>query len=72
MQVNYELVEGVSGDKARSLCRWLRDGRPETVLSDEMQQLFGGPRSFDWGPGDSVGSSGPYPAFGPYGTAEGS
>ncbi len=70
VQVNYELVEGVTDDKARGLCRWLRDGRPELVLSDEMQQLFGGTRSFEWGPPEASGSSGPYPAFGPYGTAE--
>ena len=69
VQVNYELVEGVTADKARGLCQWLRDGRPAVVKSDEMQQLFGGQRSFDWGPSEDVGSAGPYPAFGPYGTA---
>jgi NADH:ubiquinone oxidoreductase subunit E len=71
VQVNYELVEGVTPDKARGLCRWLRDGRPDVVVADEMQKLFGGTRSFDWGSPDPVGSSGPWPAFGPYGTAEG-
>ncbi|MDH3729613.1 MAG: NAD(P)H-dependent oxidoreductase subunit E [Acidimicrobiia bacterium] len=70
VQVNYELVEGVTEDKARGLCRWLRDGRPDLILSDEMQQLFGGTRSFDWGPPESEGAVGPVPAFGPYGTAE--
>jgi NADH:ubiquinone oxidoreductase subunit E len=70
VQVNYELVEGVTVDKARALCRWLRDGRPDPVLSDEMQQLFGGPRSFDWGPPERRGAAGPYPAFAPYGTVE--
>lgn len=71
VQVNYELIEGVIPDKARALCRWLRDGAPPVVLSDEMQQLFGGQRSFDWGPGEQVGAMGPYPAFDPYGTAGG-
>ena len=69
VQVNYELLEGVTPDKATALCQWLRDGDPEVVLSDEMQQLFGGRRSFDWGPSESVGAVGPYPAFEPYGTA---
>jgi len=69
VQVNYELIEGVTPDKATSLCQWLRDGAPAVVLSDEMQQLFGGRRSFDWGPSESVGAVGPYPAFEPYGTA---
>jgi NADH:ubiquinone oxidoreductase subunit E len=70
VQVNYELIEGVSADKARALCRWLRDGRPHSVLSDEMQALFGGACSFEWGPPEPRGSAGPYPAFAPYGTAE--
>jgi NADH:ubiquinone oxidoreductase subunit E len=70
VQVNYELIEGITPDKARGLCRWLRDGRPPAVIADEMQQLFGGRRSFDWGPADETGSSGPWPAFRPYGTAE--
>ena len=69
VQVNYELIEGVTPDKGRALCQWLRDGRPDVVMTDEMQQLFGGQKSFDWGPSEDVGSAGPYPAFGPYGTA---
>lgn len=69
VQVNYELVEGVSPDAARRLCAWLRDGRPDTVLSDEMQELFGGQRSFEWGPSERAGAVGPVPAFEPYGTA---
>ena len=72
VQVNYELIEGVTPDKAKGLCQWLRDGAPSVVLSDEMQQLFGGKRSFDWGPSESVGAVGPFPAFEPYGTAGGS
>jgi len=72
VQVNYELIEGVTPDKAKGLCQWLRDGAPSVVVSDEMQQLFGGKRSFDWGPSESVGAIGPYPAFEPYGTAGGS
>lgn len=69
LQVNYELVEGITPDKAGALCRWLRDGAPPVVVSDEMQQLFGGRRSFPWGPAERSGAIGPVPAFGPYGTA---
>ena len=68
VQVNYELIEGVTPDKARELIRWLRASSPEVVNADEMQELFGGRRSFDWAiPADS-GAIGPYPAFGPLGT----
>lgn len=70
VQVNYELVEGVAPDKARRLCRWLAEGRPEVVLSDEMQELFGGRRSFPWGPAEHEGAVGAVPAFAPYGTAK--
>lgn len=63
VQVNYELVEGVTPDKGRELCRWLRDGRPSVVLGDEMQQLFGGVRSFDWGPTEDTGAVAAVPAL---------
>ena len=69
LQVNYELVEGVTPDKGRALCEWLRSSRPDVVLCDEMQQLFGGQRSFEWGPAESEGAIAPVPAFGPYGSA---
>lgn len=71
--VNYEMVEGVTPEKARELVRWLRDGRPEVINTEEMQQLFGGERSFDWGVEEAEGAILPVPAFGPYGsTREGS
>jgi len=70
VQVNYELIEGVTPDKARGLCRWLQAGRPETVMGDEMQELFGGQRSFEWGPKEVEGAVAPIPAFGPYGSAK--
>jgi len=69
VQVNYELVEGVRPDKGSALVRWLRDGRPDVVLGDEMQELFGGQRSFDWAVAESEGAIAPVPAFGPYGSA---
>jgi NADH-quinone oxidoreductase subunit E len=70
VQVNYETVEGLTRDKAAALVNWLRDAKPPVILADEMQQLFGGQRSFDWGPKDTDGAVRPVPAFGPYGSVE--
>ena len=69
VQVNYELIEGVTPDKARQLVQWLRKGRPEVVNTDEMQSLFGGRRSFDWAIAEESGATGPVPAYEPFGTA---
>ncbi len=68
VQVDYEMVEGLQPDRARALCDWLRNGRPDVVVSDEMQSLFGGRRSFDWGPLDPEGAVAPVPAFDPHGS----
>ena len=68
VQVNYELVEGVTPEKGGALCQWLRDAAPEVVMTDEMQQLFGSTRSFDWGIAEDEGAIAPVPAFGPYGS----
>ena len=70
VQVNYELIEGISPDKGRELVRWLKKATPAVVNSDEMQELFGGVRSFDWGIRDEDGAVGPYPAFEPHGTTK--
>ena len=70
VQVNYETVEGLTREKAAALVNWLRDAKPPVVLADEMQQLFGGQQSFDWGPKDPDGPIRPIPAFGPYGSAK--
>ncbi|HUO46334.1 MAG TPA: NAD(P)H-dependent oxidoreductase subunit E [Acidimicrobiia bacterium] len=69
LQVNYELVEGVTAEKARELVQWLRSATPEVVNTDEMQSLFGGRTSFDWAVREEVGAIGPYPAMPPLGTA---
>ena len=69
LQVNYETVEGVTPDQARRLCRWLRETRPAVILSDDLQQQFGGRTAFDWGPEEPAGAVAPVPAFEPYGTA---
>jgi NADH:ubiquinone oxidoreductase subunit E len=71
VQVNYELVEGVTPEKGRALCKWLRDAAPEVVLADEMQELFGSVRSFEWGIKEAEGAVAPVPAFGPYGSTGG-
>lgn len=69
VQVNYELIEGVEPEKALGLCQWLKSAQPGVVNGDEMQSLFGGQRSFDWGPAETEGAVAPVPAFGPYGSA---
>lgn len=66
--VNYELIEGITVEKAREMVRWLHNARPETVGGAECQELFGGRRSFNWGPFDRSSAVGPYPAFDPLGT----
>jgi len=63
VQVNYELIEGISAEKGRELVRWLKKARPDVVNSDEMQKLFGDKRSFDWAIADEDGAVGPFPAF---------
>jgi NADH-quinone oxidoreductase subunit E len=70
VQVNYELIEGLTPDKARELVQWLRKAQPAVVNADEMQELFGGQRSFDWAVKEELGAVGPFPAFQPFGTAK--
>jgi len=66
-QVNYEMVEGLTPEKARDLIEWLRKARPDVINTDELQTLFGGRKSFDWGIPETDGATGPYPAFQAYG-----
>lgn len=68
VQVNYELIEGMTPDTARDLVRWLQQERPATVNGDEMQEMFGGRRSFDWAIPEEGSAVGPYPAFPSLGT----
>jgi NADH-quinone oxidoreductase subunit E len=68
VQVNYDLIEGITPEKGRELVRWLRTALPPVVGTDEMQGLFGGKRSFDWAISEEGGATGPYPAFEPLGT----
>ncbi|MFZ0491903.1 MAG: NAD(P)H-dependent oxidoreductase subunit E [Acidimicrobiia bacterium] len=71
VQVNYELVEGVTQESVVEMVRWLRETKPDVVRADELQERFGGTRSFDPGILDAQGAVGPYPAFDPYGTTGG-
>jgi NADH-quinone oxidoreductase subunit E len=68
VQVNYELAEGVTPEQGRALCRWLLEERPATVRGDDLQERFGGRRSFEWGPAEPDGATSAVPAFGPLGT----
>ena len=70
VQVNYETIEGVTPEKGRELVRWLRKAKPDVVNTDEMQELFGGIRSFEWGIREDGGAVGPYPAFQRLGTVK--
>lgn len=67
--VNYELIEGITPEKGRELVRWLRDAKPDSISTEEIQQLFGGRTSFDWAVTEPDAATGPFPAFQTYGTA---
>lgn len=67
--VNYELVEGLTPEKATEMIKWLRDGQPDSINTDELQTLFGGKTSFDWAIKEKNSAVGPYPAFPVFGTA---
>jgi NADH-quinone oxidoreductase subunit E len=71
VMVNYELIEGVTPESVAEMIRWLRETKPDVVSADELQERFGGTRSFDPGFGEPQGAVGPFPAFDPYGTAGG-
>ena len=63
MQVNYETVEGLTGDNAVNLCKWLKEKQPDIVVADDMQQDFGGVKSFDWAIADNSGATSTAPGF---------
>lgn len=71
LQVNYEFVEGVAPQAARSLVEWLRAESPDSVNGDELQERFGGAAGFDWAIPDPTRTDGPVPAFAPHGSAPG-
>ena len=70
VQVNYETVEGLTPEKSLQMCEWLKEERPEIVVADELQEKFGGLKSFDWAIKDNTGSSYSVPGFQNIGTAK--
>jgi NADH-quinone oxidoreductase subunit E len=68
IQVNYETIENIQEGKVSELCNWLETEQPSVINSDEIQNKFGGRKSFDWGIQDNSGSTGPYPGFQSYKT----
>ena len=63
MQVNYETVEGMNAENVLSLCSWLKESAPEVIVADEMQENFGGIKSFDWAIQDNTGATSTAPGF---------
>ena len=70
VQVNYETVEGLTPEKSLQMCEWLKEEQPEIVVADELQEKFGGVKSFDWAIKDNTGSSYSVPGFQNIGTAK--
>ena len=70
VQVNYETVEGFTPEKSLKMCEWLKEERPEIIVAEELQEKFGGVKSFDWAIKDNTGSSYSVPGFQNIGTAK--
>ena len=70
VQVNYETVEGLTPEKSLKMCEWLKEERPEIIVAEELQEKFGGVKSFDWAIADNTGSSYSIPGFQNIGTAK--
>ena len=70
VQVNYETVEGVTPPKALELCKYLKEEVPEVIVADDLQDIFGGIKSFDWAIEDNAGTSSTAPGFQIIGTSE--
>ena len=70
VQINYETVEGVTPTKALELCKYLKEEVPEVIVADELQDKFGGTKSFDWAIEVNSGTSSTAPGFQIIGTSE--
>ena len=70
VQVNYETVEGLTPEKSLQMCEWLKEEQPEIIVAEELQEKFGGVKSFDWAIKDNTGSSYSVPGFQNIGTAK--
>ena len=63
IQVNYETIEGLSTENTLNLCEWLKNESPDLIVADELQNKFGGTKSFDWDIADNSGTTGSVPGF---------
>ena len=45
------------------MCSWLKEIQPDVVVADEMQENFGGVKSFDWAINDNSGATSTAPGF---------
>ena len=70
VQVNYETVEGLTPEKSIQMCEWLKEERPNVIVAEDLQDKFGGIKSFDWAIKDNTGSSYSVPGFQNIGTAK--
>ena len=70
VQVNYETVEGLTPEKSIQMCEWLKEERLDVIVAEELQDKFGGIKSFDWAIKDNTGSSYSVPGFQNIGTAK--
>ena len=70
VQVNYETIEGVTPEKALDLCKYLKEEEPKVIVADDLQEKFGGIKSFEWAIEDNSGTSTTAPGFQIIGTAE--
>ena len=70
VQVNYETIEGVTPEKALDLCKYLKEEEPKVIVADDLQEKFGGIKSFDWAIEDNSGTSTTAPGFQIIGTVE--
>ena len=52
------------------MCKYLKEEVPKVIVADELQEKFGGIKSFDWAIGDNSGTSTTAPGFQVLGTAE--
>ena len=70
MQINYETVEGLSSENTIKLCEWLKEEQPDVIIAEEMQDNFGGTKSFDWAIKDRSGTTGSVPGFQTFNTTK--
>ena len=70
VQVNYETIEGVTPEKALDLCKYLKEEEPKVIVADDLQEKFGGIKSFEWAIEDNSGTSTTAPGSQIIGTAE--